>query len=211
MANRSMNEWLSRVADGIPPTARQVPFAVGYFVTEDGDVWTTSYARPRRLRPWFTTRLRYPVVTLRVGGQYVRETVHRIVCTVYHGQRPSPGHEVRHLNGNAQDARAYNLTWGTHAENMADMIRHGTQGPTNHPERMSRGENHYLRRDPGRIRRGEQTGGVAKLTEADIRRIRQEAIAPGAKARLAREYGVSQGNIFNIVTMRTWKHVLEAT
>jgi hypothetical protein len=34
--------------------------------------------------------------------------------------------EVRHKDGDPRNCRLSNLTYGTHAENMADMIEHGT-------------------------------------------------------------------------------------
>lgn len=50
--------------------------------------------------------------------------IHRLVCAAFHGPGPE-GQEVRHLNGNPVDNRAENLAWGTRAENVQDMIRHG--------------------------------------------------------------------------------------
>jgi hypothetical protein len=53
------------------------------------------------------------------------------------------------------------------------------------------------------------TNGHAKLTEADIRRIRRisEGAPRGTTIRLAREYGVSRGHMSMIVNRLTWKYV----
>lgn len=51
--------------------------------------------------------------------------VHRLVCEAFHGPRPTSTSVVRHLNGEHTDNRPENLTWGTCAENTADMVRHG--------------------------------------------------------------------------------------
>lgn len=49
----------------------------------------------------------------------------------------------------------------------------------------------------------------AKLTEADVREIRRRNAAGETKASLAREFGVSEGNIWNIVKRVSWPHVLD--
>jgi hypothetical protein len=51
--------------------------------------------------------------------------VHRLVCEAFHGPKPSPDSVIRHLNGDRFYNQPQNLTWGTPAENTADMIRHG--------------------------------------------------------------------------------------
>lgn len=69
---------------------------------------------------------------LRVGLRYDGDSkkqrtvrVHRIVCEAFHGPRPSPKHEVRHVNGIKTDNRPENLAWGTRVENMRDLVSHG--------------------------------------------------------------------------------------
>jgi hypothetical protein len=63
--------------------------------------------------------------------------VHILVLTAFVGPCP-PGMECRHINGNGEDDRLVNLAWGTHAENMADLVAHGhpnagkTHCPRNH-------------------------------------------------------------------------------
>lgn len=48
--------------------------------------------------------------------------VHTLVCTAFHGPRPSPDHEVCHLNDNRSDNRAENLAWGTKEDNAKDRV-----------------------------------------------------------------------------------------
>lgn len=68
----------------------------------------------------------YPALQLKACGRIRGRTVHILVCEAFHGSRPSPDHEVRHLNGDPADNRVENLAWGTRAENAQDSLRHGT-------------------------------------------------------------------------------------
>jgi hypothetical protein len=54
-----------------------------------------------------------------------KATVHSLVAEAFYGPRPD-GLEVRHLNGVATDNRVENLKYDTHAENLRDRARHGT-------------------------------------------------------------------------------------
>ncbi|AXN43438.1 NUMOD4 motif protein [Mycobacterium marinum] len=71
------------------------------------------------------TKGRYPRVTLRRHQHFNKTGIHQLVCAAFHGPCPSWATEIRHLNGDAFDARPENLAWGTHSENMQDKIRHG--------------------------------------------------------------------------------------
>jgi hypothetical protein len=65
----------------------------------------------------------YQVVKLCKGGEEVARTVHGLVALAFHGPRGEL--EVRHLDGDQLNNLPGNLTYGTHAENMQDMVRHG--------------------------------------------------------------------------------------
>lgn len=57
------------------------------------------------------------------GKNYPR--IHLIVCTLFHGPRPSLKHQVNHIDGNRDNNSADNLEWTTAAENMANAVRRG--------------------------------------------------------------------------------------
>lgn len=116
-------------------TAQHTP---GYRVTPDGRVFSTEHNwrgyGEREMRQTLNSD-NYPSVRLTVNGRRVRLATHRLVARDYLPPRPSPAHEIRHLDGNKMNAHASNLAWGTRKENADDRERHG---------RTSRGEAHSL-------------------------------------------------------------------
>ena len=67
----------------------------------------------------------YPEVALYRQWQGATIDVHVLVARAFIGECPV-GQEVRHKDGNRLNPAATNLLYGTHAENMQDMARHGT-------------------------------------------------------------------------------------
>lgn len=94
----------------------------GYTALADG---TIIGKQGRPLKPTPNTRgyLKFPAW---VDGKRLTFQVHAVVCETFHGPRPTPEHQARHLNGDKLDNRAGNVAWGTPAENTADKVRHGT-------------------------------------------------------------------------------------
>lgn len=185
---------------------RPVPFAPGYFVSGDGHIYSEKLGPRRLLKPWPLTDRGHLVIGFRVGRRTVDVLVHRVVATVFHGQAPTPRHEARHLDGNPRNNHKDNLAWGTHIENMADMIRHGTQGSRLHPERMPRGERHGSRTKPERVARGERNG-LAKISADDVRAVRRVFLETGNISETARRVGVPRGAAKCVIHGKTWKHV----
>jgi hypothetical protein len=64
---------------------------------------------------------------IRLGKGGNARYVHHLVLEAFVGPRPD-GMEACHENGNSLDNRLSNLRWDTHAANMADQRRHGTDG-----------------------------------------------------------------------------------
>jgi hypothetical protein len=129
--------WSSTMDD---VTWLPAPGAPNYQVSSDGRVrslarWVDFGKKSRRFQPACERAVfivkGYPHLTLNVDCRKKNFYVHLLVCEAFHGLRPSPLHEVRHLNGDPLDNRAENLAWGTKKENAQDSIRHGTNKERN--------------------------------------------------------------------------------
>jgi hypothetical protein len=121
----------------------------------------------------------YPCCSIHVDRKQHHRRVYRLVADAFLGPKPTPKHEVRHLDGDHLNTRADNLAWGTSAENKADCLRHGTR---------SWGE-----RRP-----------MAKLTEQAVIEIRR---SKEMQKSLAARYGVTQGLVSAVKLGKVWKHV----
>lgn len=102
--------------------------------------------------------------------------VHRLVASAFLGPCPE-GQEVRHLNGDATDNSAANLAYGSHVENEADKVRHGTRQV------------------------------MCKLREETVRVIRDRIAAGETNVAIAKDYGVSDVVISNIRLGRGYRWV----
>lgn len=112
----------------------------GYRVTATGKVYSTDHnwrgygEREMRQHP---NSYGYPSVRLTIDGRRKRLAVHRLVAQCFLPPKPSPVHQIRHLDGNKTNNAVSNLAWGTSAENAADRDRHG---------RTYKGERHHWSR-----------------------------------------------------------------
>lgn len=160
-----------------------------YGATPDGTIYSRAKSWKkggtwRALKPY--SKQRYDTVCLHHAGQQIgKVTVHTLIALTFHGPRPSPRHQVRHINGNPRDNRAENLAWGTAAENIHDRDVHG---------RTQRGSRHRN----------------ARLTEGEVSQIKA-LIALGVSTRvIALSHGVVKGTIDFIKSGRSWRHVAPA-
>jgi hypothetical protein len=131
-------------------------------------------------------RLHEPVnghlyVVLYAGGCRRQMYVHRLVLEAVVGPCPV-GQECRHLDGNPGNNHVGNLAWGTHTENMADRVRHGTSN------------------------RGVRNGN-ARLTEDDVVEIRRRLGQGMLHREIASLFGVRQPAISLIKTGKRWAHL----
>jgi len=120
---------------------RPLPGYPGYGADANGQIWSlTSNWRglgPRPMRSFPATN-GYLQLRIKVDGALVYRKVHTLVTTAFHGPRPSPAHQVRHLDGDKANNRPSNLRWGTAIENAADKKRHGRQPDWSNPEFRAR-------------------------------------------------------------------------
>jgi hypothetical protein len=117
------------------------------------------------------------------GGRTVK--VYALVAAAFIGPTPA-GQEIRHGPAGIGDDSAWNLSFGTRAQNEQDKIRDGT-----FRHGVSLGEAH----------------GMVKLTASDVITIRELYAAGIRQVKLARQFNVTQANISRIVKRQTWRHL----
>lgn len=151
-----------------------------YVICGDGTVTSLVHKRPRDLKP---IRMgEYQGFTLvNSDGVLQRVYLHRLVAETFHGA-PQAGEEVRHKDGIKEHCWADNLCWGTRSQNMQDKIAHGT-APL-----------------------GEKHGG-AKLTDGEVRLIRDLCRRGLLQKDAAEQFGVAQMTISRIVNNKLWRHL----
>lgn len=152
----------------------------GYFISPNGEVWSTKKAGIRRLRPSTTTR--YQQVSLYKDGRVHYRKVHVLVLEVFVGLNPGPNYEACHNNGNSLDPRLDNLRWDTRSANYNDRHAHGTHND------------------------GDRNGR-AKLTGDQVLQIRRRLAMGEKQIPLAKEYGVTQAHISQIKRRQEWDHI----
>ena len=118
-------------------TKKAIPGYAGYFVDETGIVYSSAKWRGQvGLRALAVEDNRRGYLRVRMvcpDGKRRIVCVHKLMALVFLPAKPSPAHEIRHINGDSHDNKATNLKWGTRKENAMDREAHG---------RTSRGKTH---------------------------------------------------------------------
>lgn len=131
-------------------------------------------------------------------------SAHRVMWILHNGQPPPDKPQVLHSCDNPPCCELSHLRVGTNADNVADREARGRGFVKLHPELSP------FRLYPDRIPRmkGERNGH-AKLTASQVEDIFVRRSLGESNALLAREFGVSSGNISRITTGQGWVHVTE--
>lgn len=109
-----------------------------------------------------------------------RTAANRVMCTLAHGDAPTPTHHAAHSCGNGFGGcvNPRHLYWATKKENERDKRSHGT---------LPLGEKH----------------SQSKLTSNDVRRIRQIGRTMPLE-RTAETFGVCRQTVANILARKVW-------
>ena len=124
----------------------------------------------------------YPIVKLYFNKKSRTTKVHRLVAEAFI-LNPNRLPQVNHKDGNKQNNNVDNLEWCTCLENQKHAWRIGI-----HKKRF--GEECF----------------VSRFTEKQIKEIREKAGSCTRKA-LAKEYGMSETNVSDIVKRKIWTHI----
>jgi len=157
---------------------RQVEGYPSYEVSDRGCVRRCLDAGYRVLKPLVATN-RYHQVCVFNAGQGRRMLVHSLVAAAFLGPRPSPEHQVNHLDGDKANNTAENLEYVTRRENR----RHASA--------------------TGLCARG-QRNGAASLTDQQVIEIKGLLLAGLPQAALGRRYGVGRSTVHRIATGANW-------
>jgi hypothetical protein len=133
--------------------------------------------------PWLkaTKRSGYGVFGIGPFRRSQKLRAHRVAFYLTYGRWPTP--QGLHSCDNPACCNPAHIFEGTQTENIADMVKKGRQ------------------------QRGERQGR-AKLTESDVRQIRQLwAEQQLTHAEIARRFGIGAPQVSRIGTRKRWKHV----
>lgn len=175
----------------LPLAYCHIPDFDGYRVSNHGVVqsdWVNgpggwSHGQWHDLHPT-DNRYGYFYVDLWRDGERHRRFIANLVLECFKGSRPEPEYEACHApDPDKSNNREDNLYWGTHQQNVDDMVAQGTR---------LQGSRLYN----------------AKLTEQDVVEIRRLHEQEGVSCRrLAKVYQVDRTNIQKIVNNEAWTHV----
>lgn len=164
---------------------RTLDWLPSYEISEDGRLRRKykihSHPEGRELMGSLSPKgyLRYFVYA---GGRRRYVLANRLVCEAWHGPSPAGKNHAAHNDGDSLRNHFSNLRWASPAENNADKDLHGTK---------MTGERHY----------------AAKLTEADVRKIRAQH-GMVTISQMSRDFKVSRMAIQSIFAGKTWKEVV---
>ncbi len=157
-----------------------------FAISDCGDV--VNIKRDKRLRGSLDSDGYIVYSILDEFGEKVKISAHRLVALCFLDHSKIKGQQVAHINGSRLNSHFGNLRWSTSLDNHADRKRHGT-GPI-----------------------GEKNP-TAKLTEIDVRRIRElREMVRMRETKLkvvdiARMYGIHPATVSNIVSGKAWGHI----
>jgi len=162
-----------------------------YAVSDHGRVMRTKrgpHTRPGLILKLSKGRNNYQRAGLRNNTPLKLIQVHRLVWQSFNGPIPA-GLQINHLNGVTNDNRLSNLEVCTASENNLHAFRNLGRKPNLNPNHGSK-------------------NGRAKLTEADVARIKELRAQGWSQQRIADHVGIHQTGISSVLSGKTWRKSL---
>lgn len=111
-------------------------------------------------------------------------SAHRVVLEAWE-QRPSEQHVALHSCDNPPCISVLHLRWGTQADNTADAIARGRY-----------------------VKMIGTTNGRAKISDSDVIEIRKLSGTGPTQRQIGEKFGISNQTVSNIITKKSWKHLI---
>lgn len=164
-----------------------------YSINRNGDIY--CYPKFREHNGWVSERIMrkyvkpngYVNACLRKDGVKKYAMVHRIVAKMF-VENPNGYRCIDHKNSNKQDNDINNLQWCTHSYNNKQAYARGEKIITNRLRNVGVSMRKVSFQDAEKIRELYKAGGISQ-------------------SKLAREYGMQQTNIGDIINHKTYKVV----
>lgn len=174
---------------------RKIPNYSNYEASTDGEIKTFNWKNSgieRVMKPAFDNSGYLRTMLKNDNGKYDTIKVHRIIAQTFI-PNPENKQQINHKNGVKHDNRVENLEWATHSENIKHSYATGlksVQGELNPAAILNEKQVLEIRSKYTYGRKGGRTKTAV------------------TKRMLAEEYRVGVHVIKNIVTNKTWKHLL---
>lgn len=173
--------WQDRDPLTIEPPANtmRIPGYSAYFADIDGNIFSARQSDELRQLTLGSSGRGLKVFLVADGAEKGRTTqVHDLVCSAWHGERPSPDHRVLHADDDRINNKPANLSWTA----SINIPRQGGGAA---------GEAH----------------GRSKLTDIDVLEILAYGAADERPADIARRKGIHPTTVSGILQRRLWSHV----
>lgn len=107
---------------------KEIKFAKGYTVTEDGKIISYKYKEKRVLKQYIKDK-GYHLVSISCDGKKMTRQVHRVVAEAF---IPNPENkpQINHIDGNPSNNTVNNLEWVTSKENIIHAFEVLRRKPT---------------------------------------------------------------------------------
>lgn len=163
-----------------------VGFENEYLVSGDGEIYSLRSGRTLKNQP---DQLGYLRVVLSKDSKAYTKKVHRLVAESFL-EPEEDKNEVNHIDGDKTNNRVSNLEWSTRSDNM----KHAHKSGLANMQHFGVGEDNQN----------------AKLKNNEVREIKaryKKGCKQNGSSALAREFGVAQSTMHDLVTGKYWRSI----